>query len=78
MVHSTAGSEGVLAVVGSGRHQPGGGEEEGGRGSDSIGVGVGVRVGLVIERGPGRRGVVEGSERVEWSGVEWGGRITPL
>ena len=51
-----------------------GGEEEGGRGSDIFGVGFE----LGIERGSGRRGGVEGSEWVEWSRVEWGGRVTLL
>ena len=71
--HSADGREGVSEVVGSGRHQLGGGKEEGDRGSNGLRVGVG----LGIERRPGRRGGVEGSEQVEWSGVEWGGRLTP-
>ena len=56
------------------REYLGGGKEEGGGGSD--GLGVGVRPG--IERGPRRRGSVEGSKLVELSGVEWGRRVTPL
>ena len=70
-----AGSEGVLAVVGAGRNRLGGGKEEGGIGIQGLVVGVGVRLG--IERGPGQRGGVEGSKRVKWSGVEWGGIVTP-
>ena len=50
-----------------------GDKEKGGRGSDGFGVGVGLGLG----RGPRRRGGVEWSERVEWSGVEWGGIVTP-
>ena len=64
-----AGSEGVLAVVGTGRPRLGWVEEKGGRGSDGLGVGVGLR----IERGPGQRGEVEGSKLVEWSRAEWSG-----
>ena len=61
-------------VVGAGRHRLVGGKEEGGRVSEGLGVGVG----LGIECGPRRRGGVEGSKRVEWIGLEWGGRVTPL
>ena len=63
-----AGSEGVLTVVVTGRYRLGGGKEKGGRGNDGFGVGVGF--------GFGRRGV-EWSKWVEWSGVEWGGRVNP-
>ena len=61
-------------MVGEGWNGLGGGKEEGGIGSNVIGVGVL----LGLKRGPGRIGGVEGSDRVEWSGVEWGRRITPL
>ena len=64
-----AGSEVLSAVVRASQHQLGGGEEEDIRVSDGLGVGVG----LGIEHGPGRRGGVKGSKRVEWSGVEWSG-----
>ena len=47
-------------VVGTGRHRIGGGEEKGVRGSKGFGFGLGF--------GFGRRGV-------EWSGVEWRGRV---
>ena len=60
--------------MGADRHQLGGGKGEGDIESGVLRVGVGIG----IERGPGRRGGVEGSERFEWSGVEWGGRATPL
>ena len=53
-----AGSEGVSAVVETGQHRIGGGEEKNGRGSNGFGFGFGF--------GFGRRGV-------EWSGVEWSG-----
>ena len=49
------------------------GEEEGGGRSDGLGVGSGLR----IDYRPGRRGGVQGSKRVEWIGVEWGGGVTP-
>ena len=62
-----------MAVVGAGWHQLGGGIEKGGRCSN----GFGIIVGLGLGRKSGRRGGVEGSEQVEWSGVEWGGRLTP-
>ena len=54
-------------VVGTGRHRPVGVEEKGGRGSVGFGGGFGFR----------RRGV-EWSKWVEWSGVEWGGRVNLL
>ena len=63
-VHSEASSEGVSAVVGTGRHRLGGGEEKGGRGSNIF----------LVRFRFGRRGV-EGSNWVEWSGVEWSGRV---
>ena len=59
-----AGSKGVLAVVATGRHRLGGGEEKGGRGSDRFGVGFGFGF------GPGG---VEWSKWFEWSGAERSG-----
>ena len=58
--------EGVLSVVGTGRYIIGGDEEKGGRGSYRVRVGSGF----------GRRGF-EWSKWVEWSGVEWCGRVNP-
>ena len=60
-------------MVGIGRHQLGWGEEEVGIDRNSLGVGAG----LVIKRVPGRKGGVEGGDRVEWIRVEWFGRVTP-
>ena len=70
-----AGSEGVLAVAGTGRHRLGGGKETGGGENDNIGAGFGRGGGGGIERGLGQRGVISGSKRVAWSGMERGGRV---
>ena len=64
-----AGSEGVSAVVETGHHRLGGGKKKGGGGGRGSG-GFRFRVGL----GFGRRGA-EWSERVEWTRVEWSGRV---
>ena len=53
-----------MEVVGTGRYRLGGGEEKGVRESDGSGVG------FIF----GRRGV-KWSEWVEWSGLEWTGRV---
>ena len=65
----TNGSKGVSSVVGAGRYELGGCEEECVRDSD----GIRVDVGLGIKHGLGRIGGVEGSER---SGV--GRKSNPL
>ena len=73
-----AGSEGVLAVVGTGRNRLGGGEETGGGDNDDIRAGIGGGGRRGIERGIGRRGGISGIVRVEWSGMERGGQVITL
>ena len=65
-------------MVGTGRNRLGGGEETGGRDNNDIRavLGGGDRHG--IERGLGQRGGISGSEWVEWSGTERGGRVITL
>ena len=58
--------QGVSAVMGTGRHRLGGGEEKGGGGRDSNGF----RVGL----GLGQR-EVDWINRVKWSRVDLSGRV---
>ena len=73
-----AGSEGVSAVVRTGRNRLGGGEEIGGGDNDKIGAGYGEGGRRGIEQGLGRRGGISGNERVGWSGIERGGRVITL
>ena len=56
----------------------GGGKEEGSEGNNGTGVRIGGGVGHGIKRGLRPRGGVSGSERVEWSGMEWVGRVNHL
>ena len=70
--------EGVSVVVGIERNRLGGGEETGGGDNDEIGAGFGGGGRRGIEWGLGRRGGISGSERVEWSGMERGGRVINL
>ena len=65
-------------MVESGQNKLGGDKEEGGRGRDSLGVGVRVGLGIGIECGPRQRGGVEAIKQVKWSRLEWGGRVTPI
>ena len=68
-----AGSEGVLAVVGTGWNRLGVGEETGGGDNNEIEAGFGGGGGRGIGQVLGRRGGVSGSEWVKWSGMEQGG-----
>ena len=72
-VHSAARSVGVSAVVGAGQHRPVVAEGLCGGINKEIRDKVGGRVRQGNEHGRGRRGGVSGSERVQWSGMEWGG-----
>ena len=64
-------------MVGTERHRLGGSEETGGKDNGDIGVGGGIGrgVGRGSEQRLGRRGGISGSERVEWSGMEWVGQV---
>ena len=73
-----AGSKGISAVVGTGRHRLEGSGETGNGDNNNIVVGIGGGGGCGIEKGLGRRGGISGRKRVEQSGMEWGGKVIHL
>ena len=76
----TAGCTGPKAVVGADGNRLEGGQVKGGsnRRADIDGLGLGVRGRHTgWDRKRHGRGCVPGCKRLQWSGVEWGGGLTP-
>ena len=65
-------------MVGTGQHRLGGIEETGGGYNNNIIVRIRGGDGCGIELGLEWRAGISESERVEWSGMEWGRRVIHL
>ena len=70
------GADGHRLEVGPGEGGSAGGSERGRSGDDGIGIGLGTITHAGRDRGRHRGGGVPGDQWTQWSGAEWGRRMS--